>query len=210
MPPAQLTPRSHVIPASPAPPCPIPSCLAPTAAACKLLHRRTQLCHTCIPSSHRFSAVGSRPGELQNVLPHLPMPQLCQFSAVPDVPAPRSCSTAVSKPCSRHGQAPQGQFCGAVISVCADTACAKCNPLAQPHIHHSTTPRNQSNLAGNLSSKCEPCSGGLPARASWSVEGVHQAPAPATAFAQAQYSTPSRLFMNDHREAPQLVTSPVY
>lgn len=45
---------AHVIPASLAPPCHIPACLAPTAAACTLLHRRAQLAHTCTPSSPNF------------------------------------------------------------------------------------------------------------------------------------------------------------
>lgn len=205
MPPAQLTLHSHVSPAPPAPPCHIPACLVPTAAACMLLHRRAQLCHTCIPSSPKFSTVDSRPGELQHLLLHLPVPQLNQFPGVPDLPVPRSSSTADSKPCPRHGQAPQpepwGQFSGAVTSICTDTPCDKCNPLAQPSIHHSTTPRNQSKLAGNLASHCELCSGGFPARASRSelVVCVRLLPL-ATAFAQAHHSTPSRLFMNDLRE----------
>ena len=116
-PPAQLIPWSHVIPASPAPACHIPASLAPAATAAKLLCRNVQLCHTCIPSSPKFSAVDSRPEELWHQLPRLPMPQLSQCSAVPDLPAPRSCITAespnhapgVTKP---HSQSHEGNSVG--------------------------------------------------------------------------------------------------
>lgn len=88
-------------------PCHIPAFLAPTATAFVMLHHRAHLCHNCTPSSHKFSTVDSRPVALQSLLPDLPMPQLSQFSAVPHLLGPRSCSTAVSKLCPTHGQAPQ-------------------------------------------------------------------------------------------------------
>lgn len=47
------------------------------------------------------------------------MPQLSHFSAVPHLLGPRSCSTAVSKPCPRHGQAcPTGRATRAVLWGC--------------------------------------------------------------------------------------------
>lgn len=181
--------------------CHIPAFLAPTATAFVLFHCTAQLCHNCTPSSHKFSAVDSKSGEL----PHLPMPSLanslqchiCWAAGAAALQSVQTMSHAWPSPAGRSMRAALWH-CGLSVLTILMPAAALWHNQAATIIHlHPETKGTLQKLILSLGTM----QWRLPVRASgWEWTVCSRLLPLATAFAWAHHPTSLRHFVNDSRE----------